>query len=199
MSASEPTGTGPRTATPSNRPRNSGNAFVVAAAAPVEVAQNSRPRPGRDGGARGAIHNVLARRVRVNRRHDGLPHADPPPKDLHHRRNAVGGATGARDDCRAVLRVLTPWTIVSTSSPAAGAERRTYFAPALTCFARSSRRVNAPVHSKTMSTSSARQGSREGSFSFSSARRWPPTNEGVFHNRHRLVIPAINRVIPQKI
>ena len=37
MSASDPTGTGARTATPSNRPRYSGNALVVAVAAPVDV------------------------------------------------------------------------------------------------------------------------------------------------------------------
>ena len=37
MSASDPTGTGARTATPSNLPRYSGSALAVAAAAPVEV------------------------------------------------------------------------------------------------------------------------------------------------------------------
>ena len=42
MSASDPTGTGARTATPSNRPRYSGSALVVAIAAPVDVGHEIR-------------------------------------------------------------------------------------------------------------------------------------------------------------
>ena len=47
-SESEPTGTGPRTATPSKRPSNAGSAFVAATAAPVlagiKLAAAARPR-----------------------------------------------------------------------------------------------------------------------------------------------------------
>ena len=61
---------------------------------------------------------------------------------------------------------FTPSTIV-ISSPFAGAEIITFFAPPSMCFRAALASVNRPVDSSTMSTPRSRHGSRAGSFSAS--------------------------------
>jgi hypothetical protein len=52
----------------------------------------------------GCLDDGLTGGIAMNRRHDGLLDADTPTENLHHGRDAVRGATGARDDDGLTLR-----------------------------------------------------------------------------------------------
>ncbi len=70
---------------------------------------------------------------------------------------------------------FTPMTIVASISSFAGAVRRTFFAPAVTCIWSFSRLVNTPVPSTTMSAPRSFHGSFEGSFSARTLICFPST------------------------
>src|SRR5678815_810816 len=72
------------------------------------------------------------------------------------------------------LSLFTPMTMVM-SSPLAGAEMMTFFAPPLMCLPASSAFVKRPVDSSTMSTPRSFHGSAEGSFSAKTRTSSPST------------------------
>ena len=76
----------------------------------------------------------------------------------------------------------------------------TYVAPAWMCALRSSRLVNAPVHSKTMWTSNDFHGRRAGCGSRNSASRCPPTMRPPSSVAStRLVITTVDSVVFQEV
>ena len=131
-STTETVGVGTRSAKPSNFPFRSGMTRATAFAAPVVVGMIDQP-----GGARAAqvpvrqVEDLLVVRVGVDRRHEAALDRPVVVDDLGDRGEAVRRAGGVRDDVvlrGVVLASLTPRTIVR-SSPSAGAEMMTFFAP----------------------------------------------------------------------
>src|SRR5690606_41915982 len=143
MSAIEPTGTGARTATPSNRLAKPGTARVVARAAPVvggtRLAAPARPRRYRRLGPSTIrwppvyawMVVMVARSTPIRRWATSMTGVMQLVVQLA--QETIFGWPSAR---------LTPCTTVGTVSDLVGAESTTYEAPAWMCLVRSSSVVN---------------------------------------------------------
>ena len=99
---------------------------------------------------------------------------------------------------RSYLSSFTPRTMVM-SSPLAGAEMITFFAPASRCLAASSRLVKRPVDSMTMSTSRSPQGSFGGVLLGQDPDLVAVHHEGVFADLHGTRVAAVDGVVPEQV
>src|SRR3989338_10464293 len=75
---------------------------------------------------------------------------------------------------------LTDKTMVFISHSLAGADKMTFFAPAVKCISKSNFLVNRPVHSITISTFKSFQGSLTGSFSAKTKKLRPSITKLLF-------------------
>ena len=85
------------------------------------------------------------------------------------------------------------------SSPLAGAEMITFFAPASRCFAAWSRSVKRPVDSSTMSTPRSFHGSLAGILLGEHAHPVAVDDERVARGLHRALEAAVHRVVLEQV
>ena len=159
---------------------------------------------------RGAVHRLLGGGVGVDRRHQALLDAESLLQEhVDDGGQAVRRAGGVGDDVvlgGVVLASFTPRTTVM-SSPLAGAEMMTFFAPAARWPLAFSASVKRPVDSITTCTPRAPQGNSAGVFALTTLISWPFTTStsssalsgADFFERHRAVEAALRGVVLEQV